>query len=96
MISALDCGSGEVKDKPTLSPATDDKPTLSPATDDKPTLSPATDDKPTLSPATDDKSNTNSEIDYNPLLSSNIMEDITPEENQEDNIGYDFLGSITN
>jgi hypothetical protein len=86
MISALDCGSGEVNDKPTLSPATDDKPTLSPATDDK----------PTLSPATDDKSNTNSEIDYNPLLSSNIMEDITPEENQEDKIGYDFLGSITN
>ncbi|HXW11676.1 MAG TPA: carboxypeptidase-like regulatory domain-containing protein [Nitrososphaeraceae archaeon] len=66
MISALDCSSGDVNDKPTLSPATDDKP------------------------------NTNSEIDYNPLLSSNIMEDITPEENQEDNIGYDFLGSITN
>jgi hypothetical protein len=76
MLSALDCSSGEVNDKPTLSPATDDKPTLCPATDDKP--------------------NPNSEIDYNPLLSSNIMEDITPEENQEDNIGYDFLGSITN
>jgi hypothetical protein len=63
---------------------------------DKPTLSPATDDKPSLSPATDDKPTTNSEIDYNPLLNSNIMEDTTPEENQEDNIGYDFLGSVTN
>ena len=63
---------------------------------DKPIQSPATDDKPIQSPATDDKSNTNSEIDYNPLLNSNIMEDITPEENQEDNIGYDFLGSINN
>ncbi len=62
---------------------------------DKPTLSPATDDKPSLNPETDDKPTTNSEIDYNPLLNSNIMEDTTPEENQ-DNIGYDFLGSVTN
>jgi len=53
-------------------------------------------DRPTLSPATDDKPTTNSEIDYNPLLNSNIMEDSATEENQEDNIGYDFLGSITN
>ncbi|HYY86603.1 MAG TPA: carboxypeptidase-like regulatory domain-containing protein [Nitrososphaeraceae archaeon] len=63
---------------------------------DKPSLSPATDDKPSLSPATDDRPITNSEIDYNPLLNSNIMEDTDPEENREDNIGYDFLGSITN
>ena len=63
---------------------------------DKPVQSPATDDKPVQSPATDDKSNNNSEIDYNPLLNSNIMENITPEGNQEDDIGYDFLGSVTN
>ena len=63
---------------------------------DKPSLSPATDDKPSLSPATDDRPITNSEIDYNPLLNSNIMEDTDPEENRKDNIGYDFLGSITN
>ena len=63
---------------------------------DKPSLSPATDDKPSLSPATDDRPITNSEIDYNPILNSNIIEDTDPEENQEDNIGYDFLGSITN
>ena len=58
-----------------------------PATDDKPTSNPATDDKPTSNPATD----------YNPLLNNNIMEDIPPEENQEEeNIGFDFLGSVTN
>jgi hypothetical protein len=85
MLSALDC-SGMVSDKPVQSPATDDKPVQSPATDDK----------PVQSPATDDKSNINSEIDYNPLLNSNIMENITPEGNQEDDIGYDFLGSVTN
>jgi hypothetical protein len=95
MLSALDC-SGMVSDKPVQSPATDDKPVQSPATDDKPVQSPATDDKPVQSPATDDKSNNNSEIDYNPLLNSNIMENITPEGNQEDDIGYDFLGSVTN
>jgi hypothetical protein len=95
MLSALDC-SGMVSDKPVQSPATDDKPVQSPATDDKPVQSPATDDKPVQSPATDDKSNINSEIDYNPLLNSNIMENITPEGNQEDDIGYDFLGSVTN
>jgi hypothetical protein len=53
---------------------------------DKSTPSPATDDKPTPSPATD----------YNPLLNNNIIEDIPPEENQEENIGFDFLGSVTN
>jgi len=63
---------------------------------DKPSLSPSTDDKPSLSAATDNRPITNSEIDYNPLLNSNIMDDTDPEENQEDNIGYDFLGSITN
>jgi hypothetical protein len=64
-----------------------DKSTPNPATDDKPTPNPATDDKPTPNPATD----------YNPLLNNNIMEDIPPEENQEEeNIGFDFLGSVTN
>jgi hypothetical protein len=64
-----------------------DKSTPNPATDDKPTPNPATDDKPTPNPASD----------YNPLLNNNIMEDIPPEENQEDeNIGFDFLGSVTN
>ena len=51
--------------------------------------------KPTPNPATDDKPTPNTDIDYNPLLESNIMEDTTPEENQEDNIGYDFLASAT-
>ena len=54
---------------------------------DKSTPNPATDDKPTPNPATD----------YNHLLNNNIMEDIPPEENQEEeNIGFDFLGSVTN
>ncbi|HJU78328.1 MAG TPA: carboxypeptidase-like regulatory domain-containing protein [Nitrososphaeraceae archaeon] len=51
--------------------------------------------KPTPNPATDDKPTPNTDIDYNPLLESNIMEDTTPEENQEDNIGHDFLASAT-
>ena len=64
-----------------------DKSTPNPVTDDKPAPNPATDDKPIPNPATD----------YNPLLDNNIMEDIPPEENQEEeNIGFDFLGSVTN
>jgi len=48
---------------------------------------PTTDDKPTPNPTTDD----------NPLLNNNIMEDIPPKENhEEENIGFDFLGSVTN
>jgi hypothetical protein len=54
-------------------------------------------DKSTPNPATDDKPTPNPASDYNPLLNNNIMEDIPPEENQEDeNIGFDFLGSVTN
>ena len=53
-------------------------------------------DKPDRNPTTDDKLNTNSESDYGPLLDSNIMGDANPKENQADDIGYDFLGSITN
>ncbi len=53
---------------------------------DKSTPNPATDDKPTPNPATD----------YNPLLDNNIVEDIPLEENQEEDIGFDFLGSVTN
>ena len=64
-----------------------DKSTPNPVTDDKPAPYPATDDKPIPNPATD----------YNPLLDNNILEDIPPEENQEEeNIGFDFLGSVTN
>lgn len=54
---------------------------------DKSASNPATDDKPTPNPATD----------YNPLLDNDILEDNPPEENQEEeNIGFDFLGSVTN
>jgi hypothetical protein len=54
-------------------------------------------DKSTPHPATDDKPIPNPATDYNPLLDNNIMEDIPPEENQEEeNIGFDFLGSVTN
>ena len=57
----------------------------------------AINDKPTPDPATDDKPTPNPAIDYNPLLNNNIMEDIPPEENQEEeNIGFDFLGPVTN
>ena len=63
---------------------------------DKSTPNAATDDKPTPNAATDDKPTPNAATDYNPLLNSNIMEDIPPEENQEEeNIGFDFLGSVT-
>jgi hypothetical protein len=80
MLSASDCIA--LVDKTVV----DNKPIENPATDDKPIENPATDDKPIENPA----------IDYNPLLESNIMEDITPEENQEDNIDYDFLASANN
>jgi hypothetical protein len=54
-------------------------------------------DKSTPNPVTDDKPAPNPVTDYNPLLDNNIMEDIPPEENQEEeNIGFDFLGSVTN
>jgi hypothetical protein len=54
------------------------------------------DNKPTVNPATDDKPIENPSIDYNPLLESNITEETTTEENPEDNIDYDFLGSANN
>jgi hypothetical protein len=54
-------------------------------------------DKSTPNPATDDKPIPNPETDYNHLLNNNTMEDIPPEENQEEeNIGFDFLGSVSN
>ena len=54
-------------------------------------------DKSTPNPTTDDKPIPNPETDYNHLLNNNIMEDIPPEENQEEeNIGFDFLGSVSN
>jgi 3-hydroxymyristoyl/3-hydroxydecanoyl-(acyl carrier protein) dehydratase len=54
-------------------------------------------DKSTPNPATDDKPIPNPATDYNHLLNNNIMEDIPPEENQEEeNIGFDFLGSVSN
>jgi hypothetical protein len=65
---------------------------------DKSTPNSTTDDNPTPnSAATDDKPTPNPAIDYNPLLNNNIMEDIPLEEEQEEeDIGFDFLGSLTN
>jgi hypothetical protein len=82
MLSSSDCST--VVNKTTVN----NKSTRDPITDDKPTTNPITDDKPTTNPT----------MDYNPLFDSDIMEEITPEENQdeEENIDYDFLASANN